>query len=104
MLNEEQLLQAVSGVRPEDILAAGQALGYLPRAPRRHCWRPLLIAAVLTVLMAATAVAAGLLGRAERLATCWPFRPSSSYITSRNIPRRRRASSGRHCFPSSSWG
>ena len=75
MLTEESLLCAIGAVRQEDILSAGQALGYLPGPRRKQYIRPLLIAAVLTALLAATVVAAGLLGRADRLA---PMPPDAS--------------------------
>ena len=72
MLNRDMLMDAMAGVRDEDVLRAGQALGYLPRRARRNYWRPLLIAATLAALLTATAVAAGLLGRAEHLAPMPP--------------------------------
>lgn len=70
MLDTNALLDAMSGVREEDILAAGRAMGYLPggRKQKKNLWRPLLIAAALTALLTATAVAAAILGRAQRLA------------------------------------
>ena len=76
MLKREELLDAMSGIREEDILAAARAMGYLPGAAghRRSFLRPLLIAAVLAALLTATAVAAGLLGRARRLAPMPPDR------------------------------
>ena len=74
MLSGETLLEAIGQVSQQDILAAGQAMGYLPggQKRRRSVWRPLLIAAALTVLLTATVVAAGLLGRAERIAPMPP--------------------------------
>ena len=75
MLRELDLLEAVSQVRDRDIEAAARALGYLPEHHRKNYWRPLLMAAVLTALMAVTAVAATLLGRGERLA---PMPPDES--------------------------
>ena len=75
MLSSEDILTAIAGVREEDILAAGQAMGYLPGVRKKNIWRPLLIAAVLAALFTATVVAAELLGRADRLA---PMPPDES--------------------------
>ena len=64
----DTLLDAFAGVPGEYIEEAARAMGYLPGRRKKPVIRYLLIAAVLTALLAASAVAANLYGRAQRLA------------------------------------
>ena len=63
-----EFLDAMGGISPEYIEECGIALGYLPDKQKRFPVRVLLIAAALAALLSATALAAGLWGRAGRLA------------------------------------
>lgn len=65
MLNEERLLDAMQGVRPENVEKAAWFLGYTGEARpvrhgRRRLWSTLLVAAVLVSLFTVTAYALGL--------------------------------------------
>ncbi len=73
MVNEMLLLEAMEGIRPEQLLLAGDFLGYgaaEAAAPRRHSVRRLvsygLLAAVLLSLLTVTAYALGWFGLRER--------------------------------------
>ena len=68
----DQFLDAMGGISPEYVEQCAVALGYLPRKKSKFPIRGLLIAAILTALLAASALAAGLLGRQNRLAEMPP--------------------------------
>ena len=63
-----EFLDAMGGISPQYIEECGIALGYLPGKQKRSPVRVILIAAALAALLSATALAAGLWGRADRLA------------------------------------
>lgn len=64
----DMLLDAFDAVEDSYVVSAAQTLGYLPKRKKKPVVRYLLIAAALTALLAATAMAANLYGRAQRLA------------------------------------
>ncbi len=64
----EKLLDAFAGIPEEYVEKTARTMGYLPEKRRRPVLRNLLIAAALTALLAATAVASGLYSRGQRLA------------------------------------
>lgn len=68
----DQFLDAMGEISPEYVEQCAVALGYLPRKKSKFHIRGLLIAAILTALLAASALAAGLLGRQNRLAEMPP--------------------------------
>lgn len=67
MLNADFLLDAVRGVHAEQVIAAGEMLGYFtpepvrqPKRTAKNVWRVVLIAAVIASLLGVTAYAVGL--------------------------------------------
>ena len=70
MLNSEELIAAMSDIDERHIVEAGQTLGYTDKegkAGRKKTLRVLLIAAVISVLFAATAAATGWFGFSSRV-------------------------------------
>ena len=68
MLTQEMLLDAFGSVGELDVEKTAKAMGYLPGRKSRKVLHTLLIAAALAALLSASALAAGLFGRAERMA------------------------------------
>lgn len=82
MLNNEMLLEAIGGVRPEYVMEAQEALGYgeaKPRHSHKKLWRTALLAAVIAALLGVTAYAIGFFGMTDRRAEL----PASSSGTAR---------------------